>query len=205
MVGHDIRNPLAAIKNADYYIKKKCSGCKGNEIDLMLDVIDKSIEHANHIVDDLLEYSREQHVELVDLSAGQVLDKALLMVKIPPNIKLVNSVDGEMLKVDEGKVVRVFANLLKNAVEAMPEGGTLTLTSSREDDYTYVSFSDTGRGIEETVLPKIFTPLFTTKAQGMGFGLSISKRIVEAHGGKITVQSSLGKGTTFTVIFPNLP
>lgn len=205
MVGHDIRNPLAAIKNADFYIKKKCSRCKDSQIVLMLNIIDKSIEHANNIVDDLLEYSREQHLEIIDLPARQTIEKALLMVKVPKRIKLVNSVAEEVLKVDEAKALRVFINLTKNAFDAMPEGGTLTITSSRNNEYTMVSFSDTGRGISEEVLSKLFTPLFTTKAQGMGFGLSISKRIVEAHGGKIEVQTAPKKGTTVTVAFSNNP
>jgi signal transduction histidine kinase len=101
--------------------------------------------------------------------------------------------------------VRVFVNLIKNAIDAMPNGGTLEIKSSQEKDTAVISFADTGQGISHDTLPKIFTPLFTTKAQGMGFGLSISKRIVEGHGGKIAVESEEGKGTTFTVIFPLEP
>lgn len=203
MVGHDIRNPLAAIKNADYYIKKKCRDCKNSQIRPMLEIIDKSIEHADSIVDDLLEYSRELNLEILPWSAKMLVEKALLMIQVPDRVKLVNSVADVPLQVDESKVLRVFVNLVKNAIEAMPEGGTLTIASQHNTDYTSVSFSDTGKGISDEVLSKLFTPLFTTKAQGMGFGLSISKRIVEAHGGKISVQTALKKGTTFTVAFPN--
>ncbi len=206
MVGHDLRNPLAAIKNADYYIKKKCmAGCEKSQIIPMLDIIDKSIEHANNIVNDLLEYSREQHLEIIDYPAKNILGKALEMVKIPNNVKLVNALDDITLNVDENKAIRVFVNLAKNAIEAMPDGGTLKITDNCEADYTSISFSDTGPGISEEVMSQLFTPLFTTKAQGMGFGLSISKRVVEAHGGRISVQSTLEEGTTFTVAFPNSP
>jgi two-component system sensor histidine kinase HydH len=127
------------------------------------------------------------------------------MVKIPANIKLVDSTGDEQLNVDESKMVRVFVNLIKNAIEAMPEGGTLEAKSKQKDGCTIIEFSDTGKGISQDAIPKLFTPLFTTKAQGMGFGLSISKRIVEAHGGSISVMSELGKGTTFKLTCPVEP
>ena len=85
----------------------------------------------------------------------------------------------------------------------MPNGGTLEISSCQNEENTEFIFADTGSGISEDVIGKIFTPLFTTKAQGMGFGLAICKRIVEAHGGKISVESTLNKGTTFTISLPN--
>jgi signal transduction histidine kinase len=103
---------------------------------------------------------------------------------------------------DVNKLTRIFVNLIKNAVDAMPNGGTLSISSVIEDSKVKIHFSDTGIGIPEDVLPKLFAPLFTTKAQGMGFGLAICKRNVEAHGGTITVKTALEKGTTFTVTIP---
>ncbi len=205
MVGHDIRNPLASIRNAGYILRKKCTQCTKTQpmVVPMLDIIDQSINHANNIVADLLEYSRELHLVIKNCSAVDLLDKAMLMVKVPDNVELVNSVTELALKVDEEKSVRVFINLIKNAFDAMPDGGKLSIVSTQNSGYTALLFSDTGKGIPPDVMAKLFTPLFTTKAQGMGFGLSISKRIVEAHGGKISVQSVPGKGTTFTVAFPN--
>ena len=94
---------------------------------------------------------------------------------------------------------RVFINLIKNAIEAMPDGGTLEIASTQNMDDLQITFTDTGIGMPEEVVTKLFTPLFTTKARGMGLGLPICKRIVEAHGGKISVQSIPNKGTTFTV------
>jgi len=171
----------------------------------MLEIIDKSIDHANAIINDLLEYSKELRLNIVEVSPKQLLDKALIMVKIPENIQLVDLTTDIKLKVDETKAVRVYVNLIKNAIDAMPNGGTLEIKSIQEKDTVVISFTDTGQGISQDTLPKVFTPLFTTKAQGMGFGLSISKRIVEGHGGKILVHSEVGKGTTFTVTFPSEP
>ena len=205
MVAHDIRNPLAAIRNADYLIKKKTVNGKNSDIAPMIEIIDKSIEHANAIITDLLEYSKKLRLDIVECSPKQLLEKALIMVKIPENIQFQDLTADSKLKVDENKAVRVYVNLIKNAVDAMPTGGRLEIKSYLEKDTVVISFTDTGQGISQETLPKIFTPLFTTKAQGMGFGLSISKRIVEGHGGKILVQSEEGKGTTFIVIFPLEP
>jgi signal transduction histidine kinase len=95
---------------------------------------------------------------------------------------------------------RVFINLIKNGLEAMQNVGTLTIESREVKGILEISFTDTGIGIPDEVLPKLFTPLFTTKAKGMGFGLAICKRIIEAHGGTITVKTASSVGTTFKII-----
>ncbi len=205
MVGHDIRNPLAAIRNAGYVLKKHCAEDHNPKVATMLEVIDKSIDHANKIVNDLLEYSKKIHLIYVETSPHNLLCETLSLVKLPNNIKLVNSTSEDKINVDYSKTIRVFANLIKNAVDAMPEGGTIEVRSNQTEIFTTIEFADTGNGIPQEELTRLFTPLYTTKAQGMGLGLSISKRIVEAHGGKISVQSQIGKGTIFTVTLPNKP
>jgi len=104
-------------------------------------------------------------------------------------------------KVDRGQMARVFQNLIVNAVEAMPEGGELNISTGKTRGFIEVKVKDTGVGIAEENLKKIFT-LFTTKAKGTGLGLSNAKRVVEAHEGTITVESEEGKGTTVTVQLP---
>jgi signal transduction histidine kinase len=97
---------------------------------------------------------------------------------------------------------RVFLNLLQNAIDAMPKGGTLTITSKRSNGRVEIAFRDTGVGMTEETMRKLWNPLYTTKAKGMGFGLAISRRVVEAHEGSITVESRPGEGSTFTVSLP---
>jgi len=106
--------------------------------------------------------------------------------------------------IDVGQIQQVFINILLNAIEAMPQGGTLTVSSVVEDEMAAVRFTDTGIGIPEENLPKILDPFFTTKEQGRGtgLGLSVSYGIIERHRGKLEVKSRVGKGTTFTVKLP---
>jgi signal transduction histidine kinase len=206
MIGHDLRNPLTGIKNAAYYLKKKGATCPEDQAKEMLEIIDKAIEHSNKIINDLLDYSREIRLELTEIETSALLNEAMRMIQVPDRIQVVNHVLGETwLKVDADKMMRVFINLIKNAVDAMPEGGTLEITSRQTGGKVEIAFADTGKGIPEEILQKIFMPLFTTKAQGMGFGLAICKRIIDSHGGTITVETVVNKGTTFTITLPIKP
>jgi two-component system sporulation sensor kinase C len=125
------------------------------------------------------------------------------MTQIPQNVRIHDQThDQPTMWVDSNKMERVFINLIKNAIDAMPQGGKLEISSHQKGENVDFTFADTGTGMTEQTKAKIFMPLFTTKAQGMGFGLAICKRIVEAHGGKISAESILGKGTTFTITLP---
>jgi two-component system NtrC family sensor kinase len=97
---------------------------------------------------------------------------------------------------------KVFTSIIKNAIDASPEKGNIQIQSILKGENVEISFTDSGIGIPDSILPKLFAPLVTTKAKGMGMSLATCKRIVEAHGGKITVESTVGKGTTFTINLP---
>jgi signal transduction histidine kinase len=203
MVGHDLRNPLTSIKNAAYYLNRKLNMSIDPKEKTMFDVIDKSVEHANKIIGNLLEYSREITLEIEECTPKSLVDYVLLMTQIPENVKVRDrTIDYPTMWVDTNKIERVFINLIKNAVDAMPQGGTIDIASSQVGDSIEFTFADTGMGMTEQTKSRIFTPLFTTKAQGMGFGLAICRRIIEAHCGKIEVESVLGKGTKFTIALP---
>ena len=206
MVGHDLRNPLTGIKNAAYYLKKKGATCPESQAKEMLEIIDKAINHSNKIINDLLDYSREMHLELTECAPRTILEEAVRMIQVPDRIQIVShALEEGRVRVDADKMMRVFINLIKNAVDAMPEKGKLEITSHRTKNKLEIAFADTGIGIPDETLPRIFSPLFTTKAQGMGFGLAICKRIVESHGGTITVKTAVNKGTTFTITLPINP
>jgi signal transduction histidine kinase len=135
-----------------------------------------------------------------------ITGEALSLVEIPENVQIMDLTEKEpMIKVDVDKLKRAFVNIIKNAVDAMPQGGKLTIESKKSVDNWEIAFSDTGIGMTKCMLEKIWSPLFTTKAKGMGFGLSICKRMVEAHGGKISVESAIAKGTALKIAIPINP
>jgi PAS domain S-box-containing protein len=206
MVGHDLRNPLQGIKSAAYYLNKNWISCSDENGKKMLTVIDRAVAHADKIISDLQEYSGEIGLDRAKCSPHALLTEALFIIQVPVRVKIIDdTLEALEVRVDKAKMVRVFINLIKNAVEGMPEGGTLHVKSTQVNGNVEISFVDTGIGMSKETLAKIFTPLVTTKAQGMGFGLAICKRIVEAHQGKISVQSVKGEGSTFTLTFPIEP
>jgi PAS domain S-box-containing protein len=206
MVGHDLRNPLTSIAGATYYLKKRLNQTVDGKIMEMLELIEKNIGYSNKIINDLLDYSREIKLDITETSPRALVEEAMASVEIPSNVHVVKIVhNSPRIRVDFEKVKRVLINLFRNAVEAMPKGGTLTIKCRKKGEKVEFAVSDTGVGMSEETMKKLWTPLFTTKAKGMGFGLSICKRFVEAHGGTITVESALGKGSTFTVTLPIEP
>jgi len=203
MVGHDLRNPLTGIAGAVYYLKMKLDSQMDEKSKEMLRLIEKDIEHSNMIINDLLDFSREVRLELKETNVRLILDEVLSVVKVPDNVQLTDDTHYEpVMRVDVEKIKRVFANIIKNAVDAMPQGGKLTIKSRSRHGNVEIVFTDTGTGMSKEVMEKIWTPFFTTKAKGMGLGLPICKRFAEAHGGNISVESTVGKGTTFTVAVP---
>ncbi len=205
MVGHDLRNPLTGIAGATYYLKSKADLEKDEKNREMIEIIEKDIEHSNKIINDLLEYSREIRLDLIETTPRTLMIEALSAVKLPRNVIVSDSSMNEpKIEIDVDKMKRVFVNLINNAVEAMCNGGTLTITSRESDNNVEISVADTGVGMPKEVLSKLWTPLFTTKAKGMGLGLAICKRIVDEHAGTIIVESSVGAGTIFSVTIPKL-
>jgi PAS domain S-box-containing protein len=203
MVGHDLRNPLQAISSATYFLKKKLAPVGDEKTREMLEAVENSVAHSDKIVNDLLEYSEDIRLELSETTPKSITRDALLDVKIPQNISVSDMASYEpKMRVDTAKIKRVFINLIENAVDSMPNGGKLTITSNKSNNYVELMFTDTGVGIPQQVLRGLWKPLITTKPKGIGLGLAICKRIAEAHGGSIIVDSKEGKGTTFTLTLP---
>jgi PAS domain S-box-containing protein len=203
MVGHDLRNPLTGIAGATYNLRMHLGKRIDSESREALEIIEQDIQSSDKIISDLLEYSREVHLEVREASAKSITRDALAHLSIPRKIHLVDSTKNQpKIMVDREKMRRVFVNVIKNAVDAMPKGGTLRIASRKTDGNLEITLTDAGTGMTKETMEKIWSPLFTTKAKGMGLGLPIAKRLVEAHGGSITAESKAGKGSTFTVTVP---
>jgi PAS domain S-box-containing protein len=208
MVGHDIRNPLQSILSELYLAKAELSTIteaetKENLLENITNV-ENEINYINKIVQDLQDFARPIKPIAQEIDLQTICEEILLKNSIPKNIKATCKIQPEAKKImaDPDAMKRIIANLVTNAVQAMPKGGQLNLKASREPEGTVITIQDTGTGIPDEVKKKLFTPLFTTKAKGQGFGLPVVKRMTEALGGTVEFESEVGKGTTFTVRLP---
>jgi len=207
-VGHELRNPLGAIKNAAYYVRNKINKSElaygEPKILEFLDIIDDEINTADKIIGDLLGFSRVGKPSVSPVSIDAVINKALAHLTIPKNIVLRRELAERLpeIKADIEQLNQVLINLITNAIQAMPEGGKLIIKTFVRGDNLVIEVSDSGGGIPPDNLNKIFDPLFTTKAKGIGLGLAVCKSIIERHQGQISVNSQEGKGTTFSIELP---
>ena len=202
-IGHDLRNPLAGIKNCAYIMKKKSDRMTEKEREQILATIDNAVEDADRIVTTIIDYSSELNLDHQECTPKSLVMHALSKIKVPERINIVNNASEDFtLFLDAPRIEKTFVNIIKNAIDAISEKIVIKISTALKGPNLETSFTDSGTGIPQSILPRIFSPLVTTKAKGMGMNLAICKRIVEAHGGKITVETAIGQGTTFTVILP---
>lgn len=159
--------------------------------------------YINKIVADLQDYSRTLSIELKSVELSQVIIDVFDTIFVPESIVLSINIKGvSNIKTDPVLLQRVLTNLVNNAIQAMPKGGKLDLTGYVTERKLFIVVSDTGAGIPKQVQPKLFEPMFTTKAKGQGLGLAVAKRLTQSLGGNITFESQQGKGTKFTIQLP---
>ncbi|HET6365480.1 MAG: two-component system sensor histidine kinase NtrB [Nitrospirota bacterium] len=200
-IAHELRNPMAVILGYINLLSKKIDPANQN----IIRDITSEINGMNRIIGDLLTFARPASLNRVSVNIKELIEGCLSNVlqakdavaKITPILRL----DDAAAFLDEGLMRQVFNNLFQNAVEAMPDGGTLTVDAHGGRNLT-VTVADTGTGVPKDTIKKIFLPFFTTKDKGVGLGLALVHKIVLSHGGRLEVQSTQGKGTAFTVIIP---
>jgi PAS domain S-box-containing protein len=201
MVGHDLRNPLQGIAGAAYLLQHETLA--EEERNELLQLIHDCVKYSDGIVNELLDYSRTLQPALTETTPKEIITNALQAVQVPDKIEVQDqSQQQPIIAIDSDMMKRVFVNLIENAFDAMPRGGTLTIGSRQSNEFVEVTISDTGAGISKEAVENLWKPLQTTKSRGMGLGLSICRRIIDAHGGNVSVDSKPGKGTTFTVQLP---
>ncbi|MBN1315721.1 MAG: PAS domain S-box protein [Anaerolineales bacterium] len=213
-LAHELRNPLGAIKNAVYFINLTMEPPNASIKD-MLGIINKEIDTSERIIHSLLDFARTREPEFQPVNVNEMVEIALSRIPIPtePKIELVLQLDKSAppTLADPEQLVQILGNLLLNAVQAMPDGGALVIETSYEsmieDNSIWpisISISDTGVGIPNENLSKVFDPLFSTKARGIGLGLALVKTLLEGHDGTVEVQSDgiPGQGACFTIRLP---
>jgi len=209
-IAHDLKSPLQVLINSVYIAKMGISKLPPQLVEQLstsgvmesLSKIERQIGYINRILSDLQEVSRPIKPEIRGVGLGPLIHETLQSVNIPSNVEVDVREQGGVARLDPYLMKRVLVNLIENAIHAMPQGGKLSIETSRTDSDVLITIKDTGTGMPKDVLDNIFKPFFTTKAKGTGFGLYTSKRIVDAHGGSISVESEVGKGTTFTIRIP---
>jgi len=206
-VAHEINNPLTSILINAHLLKEELNAEPRFAENLKI-IVDETARCAS-IVKDLLAFSRQTPPRIVSGDIRPVVEKAVLLLKNQASLQKVTVFNESAaglpnVKMDAGKIEQVFTNIILNALDAMPGGGGLFITTGLTGDrFIAVTFRDEGCGIPAKVLTKVFDPFFTTKGvKGTGLGLSVSYGIVEQHGGRMDIRSEEGKGTTVTVYLP---
>lgn len=202
-VGHELRNPLAVINNSSYMLRlnDKKQDKTSQEY---LDIIDQEIANANKIITDLLTFARIKPVDLNQIDIYSLIENVLKKFSQPENVKVTKKLAHNLplVYIDIKQIEQVIANLITNAYQAIPVEGEVIIEGKEVDNQVRVDFIDNGIGIPKENMEKIFEPLFTTKAKGIGLGLTVSKMLAEINEGRIEVKSTVGKGSIFSLFLP---
>ena len=201
-VSHELRNPLGVMKNSVYYLKMVLP--EDERVQKHLRIMEREVTTATRIVTDLLDIARTKPPSQAPTDLSELVREVLDRTPLAENVEVVARLAPDLppVAVDALQVQQVLGNLITNGAQAMPEGGTLTIETARAEGGARVAVSDTGVGIAPENLEKIFQPLFTTKAKGIGLGLAVAQGLAEANGGTISVESAVGRGSRFLVVFP---
>ena len=224
-VGHELRNPLGVMSNAVYFLKMVLAEAD-ETVKEYLGIVETEIANSLRIITDLLDFARTKTPQTKAVTVTELMDESLGRCTIPDNVLLQTEIPDSLplLRVDPLQMGQVLTNLITNAAQAMPKGGVLRVAArlagadlapaqsapaqagcpqvAPVQDFIAISVTDTGEGISPEHMTKLFQPLFTTKAKGIGLGLVVCRSLVETNGGGIEVESEQGKGTCFTVQLP---
>lgn len=203
-VAHEIRNPLTSMKGyGEFLLEDETNPQRREFIEIILDEIGR----VNTIVEDFMVLAKPKAVALEEKNIVTIIKNVLSLLEFEARKKQVRmsfeaNDDIIQIECDEDRLKQVFLNFVKNGIEAMPNGGELTVKVSVENNQVQISIQDTGVGIPEDKLKKIGEPFYTTKKEGNGLGLMVSFKIIESHQGKVYIESEQNKGTTFNIILP---
>ncbi|MFC1543214.1 ATP-binding protein [Candidatus Neomarinimicrobiota bacterium] len=210
ILGHEIRGPLGVIKNSAEFLEIRIGKHLDEKVTKHMSILKEETDIIDNLIDDILGFARTKEPDFIAVDPNHLVDKAVDHLIVPANVEIVRKYGSGLLNVtvDTLQIQRAFSNIMMNAFEAMNKGGTLTITTQEqtsenlEGGFIAFSFQDTGEGISQQHMTDIFEPLFTTKSKGTGLGLAACQNIVHAHGGRIEVESIVGKKTIFTVNLP---
>lgn len=204
-VAHEIKTPLIAIGG---YARRSLSNPEKQKLDPRdLEVILSEVERLEKLISQVLEYPKETKLSLAKRDLNQIIQETLEVLKdrlesSSIQLKTKFSKDIKEIEIDAQRIKQVLFNLIVNAIEAMPQGGSLTFTTQKKKNSVKLQIEDTGKGIPDEELKNLFIPFYTTKPKGSGLGLAVSKKIIADHKGTIEVQSQVNMGTKFSIVLP---
>ena len=203
VLGHDLRNPLGAISNAAFYLSTRLKDADPS-VQRSIALIQEQVRACENIIAEILEFARPREAEMAPVDVNSLVQGVMRQTAIPENIQVTTHLDASCSEVqgDVDMLRRALANLVTNAVQAMPDGGSLEITTREREGVVELEVKDTGIGIPPENLERIFEPLFTTKSRGTGLGLPQVKYAMERHEGEVVVKSEAGQGTTFILRIP---
>ena len=204
-IAHDLRNPLTVIQNSSRILKARLDGELDVKAQQQWERLDRAIYRMTHQLEDVMDYVRMPQLKKKDYSISLIFQDVMERVEVPPTITIHPPLNDHTVFCDPEKMEIVFVNLLVNAIQAIGDKKgdiTVEIVDEPSDENVVIKVIDTGAGIQEEIMGKIFDPLFTTKQVGTGLGLSSCKSIVDQHGGTISASSKVGRGTTFTIKMP---
>jgi signal transduction histidine kinase len=202
-VGHELRNPLGVMTNAVYYLKTVLSSSPANVLEY-LGILQQQITLSEKIVSDLLDFTRSKPPQRTPTNVADVTRGQLERLGVTNDIRIQANLPRDLPRVlvDPTQMAQIVLNLLTNATQAMDGAGSIAVHAHANDGAVHLDVADTGPGVPAENIEKIFEPLFTTKARGIGLGLAVSRTLARANGGDLTVRSVLGQGATFRLTLP---
>jgi PAS domain S-box-containing protein len=203
-VAHEIRNPLGAIRNATYFLNLTVSDKLTGKAAEHLNIINDEIDRCNRIITSLLDFVQGRPCEPHACSLADIVSQATARAELPRICEVETRLPRDLpfVRVDADQMEQVFCNLITNAHQAMAGAGKVAISAARTNGVVRVAVSDSGTGITPENRARLFEPLFSTKAVGVGLGLAICKAFIEANKGTIGVETEVGKGTTVTITLP---
>ena len=203
VIGHDLRNPLGAATNGAFLIRQRLGEHADPDLDRFLSMIEGAISRATTLAEDLMFYIRDREPEIVALELGAVLDEVLTSTPPPSGVEVTVVADAITLQAERAQLVRILANLITNAYQAIPQGGTLQIAASTNDGFDVITLHDSGEGFPQEVVDALFDPFITTRADCTGLGLAIVRQLVDAHHGIISTENAPTEGAIVTVRLPH--
>jgi signal transduction histidine kinase len=201
VISHELKNPIASLKNIAYFLKKTVKS-EDERVNKMMDLLGSEIDRTNDIIVELVDLSRVKNISKEVISLKEAVEKAVSELKVTQTYNIIRDVPEININADMIKFSHAIKSILKNACDAMPAGGEIRVTAKNNGQEVQITIEDKGCGMDPETLEKCCEPAFSTKTKVLGLGLTVAREIIEKHYGTLSLQSQKDKGTTVEIKLP---